>query len=573
MVRSRLPLVVVAGALLAPLAVLVVRALVDDAPSPGGDVGLIELRVRDVGTAHHPLLGSYSRFGFNQPGPALLYLLALPYRLAGGRFAGLEVGALLLSAAALTAVLIVAWRRCGTVGVVGTGALLAVFVHALGPAWLADPWEPHVLVPLGAALVVLAADTVAGRVRALPLVALVASVIAQAWPTMLPFALALGVWAAAGVVLVARGAPDRRRAVVRSAIAAAVVIGVIWAPPLLEQVTGDPGNVTAMVEAFGAPEATLGPAGAWRVVAIQLGHRAMWLGFDQQLEGLSSAADLGVAPAVPIGLVAPLAGALLARRSRSARLFVATAVVAVAVAWLSMTRLIPPVFAWIPPWLQAVAVPAALAAGASVWAAVPARRRRVVQPIVVAAGGIVLVVGSSLTIRDALADWRRPDRIAEAVRALAGAGAEEVAAIDGPVLVRSRVDANLAFGGDDVAPEVLVLALERRGIETVVDAGAANRFGPRRAQPGRADLELRLIRADDAIPEGFEVVATADPLGAEGRRRRERLLRAAGLRPEATVGEIIAAAAADPSLRRLGPALRDLPDLPRISLVVGPPSV
>lgn len=572
MLRSRLPLLAVAGALLAPLVVLVVRVLVDDADAPGGDVGLIELRVRDVGTAHHPLLGSYSRFGFNQPGPALLYLLAVPYRLAGGRFAGLEVGAVLLSAAALTAILWVAWRRSGTVGVVGTGALLAVFVHALGPAWLVDPWEPHVLVPLGAALVVLTADTVAGRVRALPLVALVASVIAQAWPTMLPFALALGAWAVAGVAVVARG-PAPRRAVARSAIAAAVVIAVVWAPPLLQQVTGDPGNVSAMLETFGTPEATLGPAGAWRAVAIQLGHRAMWLGFDQQLEGLSSAADLAVAPAVPIGIVALVAGAVLARRSRGARVFVATAVVAVAVAWLSMTRLIPPVFAWIPPWLQAVAVPAALATGAAAWVAVPAGRRRGVQPIVVAAGGIVLVAGSSLTIRDALGEWRRPDLIAEAVRALAGAGAEEVAAIDGPVLVRSRVDANLAFGGDDVAPEVLVLALERRGIETVVDADAANRFGPRRARPGRADLELRLIRADDDVPEGFEVVATADPLGAEGRRRRERLLREAGLRPEATVGEIIAAAAADPSLRRLGPALRDLPDLPRISLVVGTPSV
>lgn len=573
MLRSRLPLVAVAGVLLAPLAVLVVQVLVDDASAPGGDVGLIEVRVRDVGTPHHPVLGSYSRFGFNQPGPALLYLLALPYRLAGGRFAGLELGAILLSAAALAAILWVAWRRGGTVGVVGTGALLAVFVHALGPAWLADPWEPHLLVPLGAALVVLAADTVAGRIRSLPFVALVASVIAQAWPTMLPFALAQGIWAVAGVAFVARGDPGRRRPVARSAVAAAVVIAVVWAPPLLQQVTGEPGNVSAMLEAFGAPEATLGPADAWRVMAIQLGHRAMWLGFDQQLEGLSSAADLAVAPAVPIGIVALLAGVVLACRSRGAQVFVATAAIAVAVAWWSMARLIPPVFAWIPPWLQAVAVPAALAAGAAAWGAVPAGHRRVVQPIVVAAGGLVLVAGSSLTIRDALGDWRRPDRIADAVRTLGGAGAEEVADIDGPVLVRSRVDANLAFGGHDVAPEVLVLALERRGIETVVDADAANRFGPRRAQPGRARRELRLIRAGDDVPEGFEVVATADPLGDDGRRRRERLLREAGLPPDATVGEVIAAVAADPSRRRLGPALGDLPDLPRISLVVGPPSV
>src|SRR4051794_3327532 len=43
------------------------------------DWGPMELRVRDVGTSHLPLVGPYSRYGWSHPGPIVFYLLALPY--------------------------------------------------------------------------------------------------------------------------------------------------------------------------------------------------------------------------------------------------------------------------------------------------------------------------------------------------------------------------------------------------------------------------------------------------------------------------------------------------------------
>ena len=62
------------------------------------DISIIELHVRDVFTRHTPLVGPYSRFGWNHPGPALYYVLAIPYWLSGRSSSGLALGALAVNA-------------------------------------------------------------------------------------------------------------------------------------------------------------------------------------------------------------------------------------------------------------------------------------------------------------------------------------------------------------------------------------------------------------------------------------------------------------------------------------------
>ncbi|MGZ4701029.1 MAG: hypothetical protein ACXV98_07445, partial [Ilumatobacteraceae bacterium] len=64
-----------------------------------GDIALIELRTRDVLTAHPPLVGAYSRYGWSHPGPAEFYLFAVPYRLFGGDARALRLTALLFNIA------------------------------------------------------------------------------------------------------------------------------------------------------------------------------------------------------------------------------------------------------------------------------------------------------------------------------------------------------------------------------------------------------------------------------------------------------------------------------------------
>jgi hypothetical protein len=567
-VVARRPWLLAGGIVLAPLAVLAVVVLVEGARAPAGDVALIELRVRDVGTSRTPLLGSYSRFGYNQPGPALLWVLAVPYRLLGARYAGLEVGALLLTALSLAAVLWVAWRRAGALGTGGAALVLALWVRGVGPGWLVDPWEPHVLAPVALAVLVLAADVVAGRrAWSLPLVAAGASFIAQSWGTMLAFAVVLGGWSAVAVLVAAWRRPDERRVAVRSLLVSAAVVLVLWAPALVEQARSSPGNLVAMWRALGEPSETLGATDAWRAVAVELGPRPTWLGFPQSLEVFAATVDLDGAPVVPAGglLLAAALVVAVARRWRGPALFATTVVLGVAAAWWSMDRLIPPLFLWIPQWLGVLGAGAALAVGAVAARAVVDRvGDRPVLPLGLLA---LAAVASGWACVDAVGDWRRPDPLRDAVAEVAGAAALD--GDDGPVLARSRLDVRQVLGDQDVALEVLVAALERRGLEVVVERDAANRFGPERARPERAGAELRLVAAtpDEPPPDGFEVVATADPLQPAERAGRERVLARAGLPPDAPTRDVLLAAAAD---RSLAAELRRYPDLPVVVLLRGP---
>lgn len=518
----RPPAAVVAGVALAlPLVVLAVRVLADGDPSPTGDVSLIELRTRDVGTAHNPLLGSYGRYGFNHPGPLWFYALALPYRLTGQ----LEAGVIVLGLLSVAAIVWVAHRRDRLWWV---ALLTGVLAWGAGPTFLANPWEPHGLLLPCAALLMLAFDTAAGRWWSLPIVAGVASLLAAAQATLLPFAVLMGVVA---VVRVRAWQP---------VAAAAAVVLVLWSPTLWQQVVDDTPNLTAMLDARSSDEQALGVGGAWDAVAMELGHRAPWLGFDVPLEPLSPTVDLDAAPLVPVGLLA-LVAALAWRR----HLLGVVAAVAVVAGVVAMSQLLGPVFVWIPQWLRVVGFGAWLAAG---WVVAD----RVPKPLLV--GGLAVVV--ALGTWDAATYDPEPDHLGDAVRELAS---RVDADIEQPVLVSSSVEADVVFGGEGVGVEVLVLALEKRGIETVVPEELEDRFGVRRARTDRALAHVAL----EAVERGG-----VDPLPTEVRRERNRLLRELGLTVDATTAEVFVAAAGDPAKEAAAARLRELPNLPRLGLYV-----
>jgi len=135
--HRRVVIASVAVALL-PLLVTVVRALLDHKFAVNSDDALIELRVRDIGR-HTPLTGSYGRFGWNHPGPMLFFVLWLPYRLLGSEFAGLQIGALFINAAAISGIAVIAFRRGGTVLAMWSLLLTSIVARSLGADQLADP--------------------------------------------------------------------------------------------------------------------------------------------------------------------------------------------------------------------------------------------------------------------------------------------------------------------------------------------------------------------------------------------------------------------------------------------------
>jgi hypothetical protein len=140
----RLPSTRVVGGLVALFALPLVVALGSlrhPRYYPVGDLAEIELRVRDVATAHPPLVGLIGRLGpvggvASHPGPLVFWLMWPFYRAFGASSWALDVASVALHMAAIGVVLWIAYRRGGTGLVIGVGALLGVLLRAYGPSTL-----------------------------------------------------------------------------------------------------------------------------------------------------------------------------------------------------------------------------------------------------------------------------------------------------------------------------------------------------------------------------------------------------------------------------------------------------
>jgi hypothetical protein len=231
------------ASLLAGCLALVVYARTADASfSPVGDIALIETYTIHA-TQGEQLLGPYSRFGWNHPGPLYFYTLAPFYVLTGDRSAGLSAGALAINLAALALLL---WI-CASMG----RGLLAICIAAVSVwfTWqiselLASQWNPHVLVLPTMATVVASAAVAAGRVRLLPIVAALATFIVQTHLGFGPTVLAVG-GVAAAVAVIRAYAADRepRLELARALFATLCVLLVLWLPPLIEDFRSADGNL------------------------------------------------------------------------------------------------------------------------------------------------------------------------------------------------------------------------------------------------------------------------------------------------------------------------------------------
>jgi hypothetical protein len=332
------------GLALLPIAVAVARAAARGW-LPIGDNAYFAIRAADTLTEHHPLLGTWtsasldSGTNFNNPGPLLFQLLALPTKLLGSGI-GVAVGAALLNGLAVVGIAVVARRRGGPLVGVASMAVVALLCWTMGSELLFDPWQPNSLLLTFLFGLVLVWSVVCGDVRLLPWAVGVTSLIVQTHLSYAVLLVALSGWGLVGLALFLRrqrraGSPTwdpLRRAAVRSAGWSMVVAAACWSQPVLEQLTGEgEGNLSRLAANMAVSEGRVGVRLGTRIVADVL-VPPFWLrpSYGEALERdpvVAPGADpltsldpgFGLAAALLVGLVAVLLVVGLDARRRGDR--------------------------------------------------------------------------------------------------------------------------------------------------------------------------------------------------------------------------------------------------------------
>jgi hypothetical protein len=255
----------VIGGLLAILAVpltVALAALHSPRWYPLLDLAQTELRVRDVGGRHSPLVGlagriqAYGQQG-SHPGPISFWALAVFYRLYGASSFALQAASVTLHLFAMGGILAVAYRRGGARLALAFAAVLAVLTHAYGAGTLTEAWNPYMPVLWWLLFLVAVWSALCDDLAMLPVAVLAGSFCLQTHISYLGLVGGVG-----GLALVALAVETYRRrsadsAAVRSALrwgGLAAGLGVVlWIPPIIDQAIHDPGNASMIVENFREP--------------------------------------------------------------------------------------------------------------------------------------------------------------------------------------------------------------------------------------------------------------------------------------------------------------------------------
>jgi hypothetical protein len=189
------------------------------------------------------MVGPYSRFGWNHPGPLYFYMLAPLYALAGQNASALFVAAVAIN---LCAILGLAWSlRDHGHGLLSFAVVMACLILAWRlPRLLASPWTAHVPVLASLTFVATAGAVAGGRHRLVPLLILIGTFIAQTHLSYVPM---VGVLGSVTVALLI--AQRRQTAAAILAVSAGLWL-LLWLPVLTEAAMNDGGNLAALWRFF-----------------------------------------------------------------------------------------------------------------------------------------------------------------------------------------------------------------------------------------------------------------------------------------------------------------------------------
>ena len=504
---------VVSGLAAVPALVLLARVL-NSGWLSSSDWADIELRTRDVGTLHTPLVGAYSRYGWNHPGPLLFYVLALPYRIFGARGYGILAGALVVNAAAVVCIGVVLWRRGRIAGLTLGLAVVLLLVRALGAGFVVDPWNPYVIVLPLFAVVCLAWSAADGDLWALPIAVGVGSFVVQSH-----VGAALAVIAPIGVSVVAVAIEARRSGFARLkpvVLASTAVAVVCWLPPVVQQFQPGGGNLGELIRFWTRSHAgTTGWSAGARIVGRQLAIPAPWFSGHERVNSVTG----GVNPqwTVPVALILLLGAATVAvsKRDRQSLALDAVAIAFVLAAVFSAAHIVDTPFNYIVRWMWAVGAIAWLAILWTMWRALP---RTPGSEVAVARIGAAVTAGlvAVLVISAVRADFplqsdqRSLVRIAPEVRRALGN-------LRGPVLVEGPSDFRSGLAADGV----LLIAIHA-GIDARLDRRSANHVGKSHTISEASAASVVIVAVDDGIDNyrskpSYRDIAGYDPLSPQER--------------------------------------------------------
>jgi len=268
-----------------PIVVAVVRALRHHW-FPIGDDALLYIRVHDVFTGHHPLLGSWTSASLsvgtnmNNPGPIYQDLLApVAHVFSPGPGAAIGVG--LANIAAIVGVSAGARHIGGWAMQRWLLLACAALSWTMGSELLFDLWQAHaLLLPFLAYLVLLVGISI-GRTRCIPWAIAVASVLVQ---THISYAYILGTLTPFALLLVWWDHRPLTRAAIRTglrsrtALVSVVVFVVLWVQSFVEQLFGEgQGNLSRLAANSGGGDVHVGIGNATKIVAAIVALPPWWL--------------------------------------------------------------------------------------------------------------------------------------------------------------------------------------------------------------------------------------------------------------------------------------------------------
>jgi hypothetical protein len=334
-----------------------------------GDLAVFDLRVRDVGTAHTPLVGLYSRFGWSHPGPVAFYCAA-PFRVLLGPTVGLTAFAAAWNVASVALVAALARRRGGPVVVMAALAVQLATWVSVGGESTTLAWTPLLALSLVVPTLLASWGTACGDRTA----ALVAAVL-----TVVVVQVHVGYAAVTVAPLIAGVLLGRRRGLdLGFARRAALIVALLSTPVALDALRNPPGNAASIVRFLvEAPYPRQGLRFALGALAHEVRPVPEWvLGPARAVDPFGAARTGPAWLLAGVVLLGGLAAAVSGRRGRSARALLTVTGVAAVAGTMALAQVRGRAYSYLVLW-RAPLVVALVVACAAVIAAVAGPRRQI----------------------------------------------------------------------------------------------------------------------------------------------------------------------------------------------------